>query len=137
MSSTREIIETVYDAWRRGDADTFFGLLDERVEHTIHIPRELHPEGGTTLGKAATAKRLATIAAVYEILAFDNGPILVDGEEASARVRFHYRHRDTGETLDTMGGQFWSLADGRIVRIEEYFDIDEIGAFSRRCGLCA
>jgi uncharacterized protein len=134
MPSTNEIVEALYEAWRTGDFEAVRRGLDDEVEHTVHFAPAINRFGGTTKGRAATEERLAALGAEYEILAFDNGPILVNGDEAATRVRMRYRHRKTGEILDTVSAHFWTLANGRVVQFDEYHDDAPIEAFSRICG---
>lgn len=136
MPTTNEIVAAVYEAWRTGDFEGVRSRLDEGVEHTVHFSPAVNRFGGTTRGRAATEERLAAIGAEYEILAFDNGPILVNGDEAATRVRMRYRHRKTGEVLEAVSGHFLVLANGRIVSLDEYHDDAPIEAFSRVCDNC-
>jgi ketosteroid isomerase-like protein len=136
MPTTEQTVTALYEAWRKGQLDVVLDRLDEGIEHTIHIPPAMNPIGGTVQGRAATAERLAAIGRDYEILAFDNDEIVADGDEARTRVRLRYRHRQTGQEIETVSEHHWRLENGRVVMFEEFHDIDAVRAFSRRCGLC-
>lgn len=137
MPTTEQTVAALYDAWRNGQLDVVLERLDENIEHTIHIPPAVNPIGGSVHGRAATAERLAAIGRDYEILKFENEKILADGDEASTRVRLRYRHRATGEEIETTSSHHWRLANGRVVLFEEFHDMDAVRAFSQKCGFCA
>ncbi len=136
MPTTEQTVTDLYEAWRNGRLDVVLERLDEGIEHTIHIPPSVNPIGGSVHGRAATAERLAAIGRDYEILAFDNGEIVADGDEARTQVRLRYRHRQSGEVIETVSEHHWRLANGRVVAFEEFHDVEAVRAFSRRCGFC-
>ena len=137
MPTTEQTVATLYDCWRRGDLDAVIGTLAEDIEYTIHIPPEMNPVGGTVRGRSAAVERFEGIVRDYEILSFENGDILAHGNEAASRVRMLYRHRPSGEVLETSSMHHWRIEDGRAVLLEEFHDIDTIQQFGRRCGFCA
>jgi ketosteroid isomerase-like protein len=136
MPTTEQTVTALYDAWRNGRLDFVLDRLDDEIEHTIHIPPAMNPIGGSVHGRAATAERLAAIGRDYEILAFENDKIVADGNEARTQVRLRYRHRQTGEEIETVSEHHWRLENGRVVMFEEFHDIDAVRAFSQRCGFC-
>jgi ketosteroid isomerase-like protein len=138
MPTTEQTVAALYDAWRNGQLDIVLERLADDIEHTIHIPPAMNPIGGSVHGRAATAERLAAIGRDYEILAFDNDEIRADGDEAETRVRLRYRHRQTGEEIETVSTHHWRLDEnGRVALFEEFHDLPSVEAFSRRCGFCA
>lgn len=137
MPTTQQTVATLYDLWRRGDLDAVIGTLAEDIEYTIHIPPSMNPVGGTVRGRAAAVERFEGIVRDYEILSFENGDILASGNEAATRVRMLYRHRPSGEVLETTSMHHWRIEDGRAVLLEEFHDIDTIQKFGQRCGFCA
>lgn len=137
MPTTGETLAGIYDDWRNGRLDEFLATLAEDVEYTIHVPPSMIPVGGTVRGRAATADRFRSIVRDYEMLAFENGQFLINGEEGATRVRMRYIHRPTGQTLDTTAMHHWRLVNGRVALIEEFHDIGAVESFARRCGFCA
>lgn len=137
MPTTEQTVAALYEAWRNGQLDVVLEQLAEEIEHTIHIPPAMNPIGGSVHGRTATAERLAAIGREYEILAFENGKIRADGDEASTDVRLRYRHRATGQEIETVSSHHWRLdGAGRVVLFEEFHDLDSVRAFSQRCGFC-
>jgi ketosteroid isomerase-like protein len=136
MPTTEQTIAALYDDWRRGDLDAVLGAVGEDIEYTIHIPPSINPVGGTVRGRTAVAERFTDIVRDYEILAFENGDVLSNGDEAAVRVRMHYRHRPSDTVLETISMHHWKLDDGRVVLLEEFHDIDALRTFGQRCGFC-
>ena len=137
MPTTGETLAGIYDDWRRGNLDAFLATLAEDVEYTIHVPPSMIPVGGTVRGRDATADRFRSIVRDYQMLEFENGDFLVNGDAGATRVHMRYIHRPTGEVLDTTAMHHWRLANGRVVLIEEFHDIEPVHEFGRRCGFCA
>jgi ketosteroid isomerase-like protein len=119
----------MYTAYREKRlADVLANFTDD-FRFTIHLPAESLPGAGTPHGKTDTAKLLEGLIATYDFLTYEPGPIMVTGDEAAVRVRIRYRHKATGEVIETTLGHFWRVRDGKAVQLDEYHDVQHVVSF--------
>lgn len=125
MSAARKLIETYYAAFNRGDMPAFLALLTDDVEHEIN-------QGGVERGKAAFTKFMERMNRHYKETVVD----LVVLEDASGtraaaefRVQGKYLVADTGlppatgQTYDLPVGAFFTLRDGKVARVTNYYNL--------------
>ncbi len=129
MTKTESIIADIYDAWRAQDLDWFASYLPEDFRYVMHLPRSIHPLGGTTEGKAVSIERLRLIAVQFDVLRFDTSDLMIQKDRAAVEIPVRYRHRETGAELETTIANFWTFEEGWPVRLVEYHDVERIKAF--------
>ena len=115
-------------------AGTRFGVAPDDFCHVIHIPQAILPLGGTCRGKAASIARLGVIADDFEFVRFDTSGLVLQDDRAGVEIPVHFRHRETGMSLETTIANFWTFEDGYPIKLSEYHDIDRIQAFSKHLG---
>ena len=130
MTKTETIISDIYDAWRAQDLEWLASYLPEDFSHTVYIPLDVHPLGGTRRGKLAALERFSVIAHQFDFLRFDTGDLMIQKNRAGLEIPVHYRHRETGVQLETVIVNFWTFEDGWPVRLAEYHDVGRIQSFS-------
>ena len=54
---------------------------------------------------------------------------MVTGDQAAVRVRIRYRHKATGETIETTLGHFWRIREGKAAQLDEYHDVQHVVSF--------
>lgn len=87
MNRTRTIIGDFYDAWLDQDVERLASYLPNDFAHVIHVPSELHPLGGTRLGKAASLAQLAEIFSEYDCLSLEAQEFMIDGDRVAVKFR--------------------------------------------------
>ena len=129
MTKTDTVIGDIYDAWRAQDVEWLASYLPEDFHHIIHIPPEMHPLGGTRLGKRATIERLKMLTVQFDFLRFDTQDLMIQRNRAGLEIPVRYRHRETGRYLETTIANFWTFEDGWPVKLVEYHDLTRIQSF--------
>ena len=119
VSAEVAVVERVYDAFGRGDAETIFALF--HPEGTIYQSQAL-PWGGTYHGHAGLAeffgKLTGAIASKVEtehVIDDLEGHVVAIG-----RTRGHVLA--SGRPFDVAETHVWTVAEGRILRFESYID---------------
>jgi len=120
-----ELVLAYYAAFNRGDWDGMLGLLDDAVEHDLN-------QGPRETGREAFAAFLRRMATHYREQLHD---IVVmtspDGARAAAEYVVHgeYLADDPGlppargQRYRLPGGAFFAIADGRITRVSNYYNL--------------
>ena len=133
MTQTMEtILGDIYDAWRAQDLDWLASYLPDDFYHVMHIPAGLYPEGGVCEGKHRVIERWRSVMPTFEVLRFDTSNLLLNKNSAAAEIGMQYRHRPSGEVLDTTKANFWSFEAGWPVKLTEYYDVASIEAVTAR-----
>jgi ketosteroid isomerase-like protein len=123
------VLRDLYDAWRAQDIETVASYLPGEFSHTVYIPADVHPMGGTCTGKISSMQRLSLIAAEFDLLHFETIRLMTDRNRAAVEIPMRYRHRGTGVHLESIFVNFWTFEAERPVRLNEYHDISRIKSF--------
>ena len=77
MTTTRTILDEIYDAWRDHDLERLASYLPDEFSHVIHIPQDVHPLGGMCHGKKAVLERLSLIFTQFDSLRLDPSEVVI------------------------------------------------------------
>jgi ketosteroid isomerase-like protein len=133
MTKTMEtVLGDIYDAWRAQDLDWLASYLPDDFCHVMHLPSALYPEGGVCEGKVRVIERWRSVIPTFEVLRFDTSNLMINKNSAAAEIVMQYRHRQSGEVLDTTKANFWAFEAGWPVRLTEYYDVASIEAVTAR-----
>lgn len=127
MNETERLVRDYYDAFNAEDEAGFFALLSEDVIHDIN-------QGDREVGKDAFAKFCARMSRCYKETLTD---IIVltepTGTRAAAEFVVHGEYIAPDEGLPPARGQkyrlsagaFFSIRDGKIARISNYYNLPD------------
>jgi steroid delta-isomerase-like uncharacterized protein len=124
-AESARVIRAYYDAFNAQDVDHFLDLLTEDVAHEIN-------QGGREVGKDAFARFLAHMNRCYEER-IEDLVILTNesGDRAAAEFTVHGKYLQTdsdlppatGQTYVLPAGAFFTLRDGKVARISNYYNL--------------
>jgi ketosteroid isomerase-like protein len=116
-----ELVESVFDAWNRGDMDA---LATHVADDVAWLEVSGRPEGGTSerLGRERLREALETLFEVWESYRIEVERIEDVGDRVVAVVREVARGRASGVEVDGRWGYVITVENGTIVRIEAYRD---------------
>ena len=132
MANTAETVQQLYARWKARDLESVGVLLAEDFCYVIQVPQDIHPLGGACHGRDMALARLGAILDGFEIIEYAVGPLMIGGDHVATQPRAHYRDCATGEELEITMAHFWTLRDGKAVRLIEYHDIDTVRDFVAR-----
>jgi steroid delta-isomerase-like uncharacterized protein len=125
MTTAEQLVRAYYAAFNAGDVAGFLALLADDVVHEIN-------QGGQEAGKPAFARFLARMNECYRERIVD---LVVLTEPSGARVAAEftvlgtYLKADeglppaTGQTYKLPAGAFFTLRDGKVARISNYYNL--------------
>ncbi|WP_287093978.1 nuclear transport factor 2 family protein [Mesorhizobium sp.] len=73
-------------------------------------------------GKQEFLARLLALDDDFEYLRFIPVEIIDGGDKVAAEVEIHMTRRTTGEEFVMRTADFWTLRDGKIIEMVEYYD---------------
>jgi ketosteroid isomerase-like protein len=121
MADALETVERFYAALEADDVDGMLALCADDVE--IRYPADgALPYGGTWTGRDGAGQFLEAHDAAEEILEFQLGRMVADGELVVVLGRFTGRVKSSGSEWSTAFVHALTVTDGRIRRWEAFFD---------------
>ena len=122
MSTDRELIQSLYDAFARGDAGAVLAAFDPAI---VWMEAENGPyaDGNPYFGPHRVAQGVfARIASEWDDFFCYPDTLLQDGDTVIAAGRYRGTYRATGRALNAQFVHVWTIRDGRIVRFQQYAD---------------
>lgn len=135
--SNRELIQSLYDAFARGDAGTVLGAFDPEIVW-IEAENFLYADRNPYVGPEQVAEgvfgRIMT-----EWNGFTVGPetLLQDEKTVVALGRYRGTYKATGRRLDAQFVHVWTLRDGRVTNFQQYADTLQFARVTGRAGVAA
>ena len=127
QATTRALIESYYATFNAGNRDDFLALLADGVIHDIN-------QGGREIGKEAFRAFLRRMDRCYKETIADIAVMVnEDGTRAAAEFMVHGEYLSTddglpeakGQTYLLPAGAFFSVHDGKVSRISNYYNLPE------------
>lgn len=119
---TRDVIKRIYQLYAAGDLAGAFEAMHEDICYHWNANAELARFSGACASRAEMAARLEELLTVWAPEIFEPMEPIVEGDRAAARVRIRYRHRTTGKILESELAHFWTMRDGRVAELVEFYD---------------
>jgi ketosteroid isomerase-like protein len=118
----RQRIYSLCSAYRQARLDFVLNFIADDVDFVSYAPITIFPCLGRQRGKAAVAKSIQTIHALYEFLSYDPIFVVVEEDDAAVIVRARMKQRATERIIHTLFAHFLQFRDGRIVEFREFLD---------------
>ena len=123
-----EVLRALHTAWGRGLLDEVAQCVTDDLTYWSNIGNADEPL--ILIGKEAFQGFMQSITAKYDCSSSVRELTWREGR-AHARIAHTVRHRESGHTLRGTFRQIADFRDGRIERIEEYYDAAKLQAFRR------
>ncbi|MET0935653.1 MAG: ketosteroid isomerase-related protein [Luteibacter sp.] len=134
MNDTIDLIRRYYEAFNRADWPAMLSLLDEHVAHDVN-------QGRRETGRDRFASFLERMTVSYDEQ-LRNLVVMANetGDRAAAEYVVHGVYKATDEGLPLAqgqsyvlpGGAFFDIANGRIARVSNYYNLEDWLAQVRR-----
>ena len=125
------VVEAAYAAWAARDLAATLALFARDVVFAIHLPDDVVPFAGEEQGRNQLAPRFQAIMDEFDFIEYVPLQITAEGGAYHSRVRFHYRHKETGLEYEGRMRHVWRVEGDKIVHFEEYHDAERVRSFFR------
>ncbi|SRR6056297_280518 len=125
MSHPREVIQSLYDAFARGDAGFVLGLLADDVRWMEAEGSPLASGNPYSSPQQVGEGVFGRLLSVFDDFAATPNEILAEGDRVVAFGRYTAVHKETGEKLDAPFAHSWTLSDGTITAFQQYTDTEQ------------
>lgn len=117
-----EIVSNLYKAYANRDIEGALARCAEDVVFRwIADPRQSR-HAGTAHGKQEFLSRLLALDDDFEYRHFVPVEIIDGGDKVAAQLEIHMTRRTTGEEFIMRTANFWTVRDGEIIEMVEYYD---------------
>jgi uncharacterized protein len=122
MSSNRELVQSLYDAFARGDAGTVLGALHPEVAWN-GAESNPYAVGSPFRGPQRVGEEVfGPLLTDYENFAARPERLVAEGDTVVALGRYSGTHRASGQPLDAQFAHAWTVEDGKITHFQQYTD---------------
>jgi ketosteroid isomerase-like protein len=115
------LIQSLYDAFSRGDLPFILDRLTEDVEWTLEGP-SIIPYAGKRKGIAQVKEFFEALVGTQTNMKLTMGPLMAQGDQVSGLGRYAATVVATGRSFDTPVGHFFTVRDGKISRFVDLVD---------------
>ena len=124
-----DVVKSCFAAWARGDVEGTLHHIDDDCVYTIHVPADVLSFGGVHEGKDAIANCFQDIREQFAFVQYALENVREDGDIVRAQIVFSFTHRSSGEYFDGRCRHVTQVKGKKVVRIDEYHDVDMTRAF--------
>lgn len=123
-----QVVQELYAAFARADMPAILNLLDEEVDwHFVGRPQDI-PFAGQRQGHAQMIDFFVTIAETCNVLEFGPHEVIALGDHVLVLGHEQVQVKATGRIFETDWAHFFTVRDGKIVRLREFYDTAVIAA---------
>lgn len=124
-------VENFWHYWRVQDVTSAIQYLDENIVYTLFVSETALPFGGETRGRDNLEAVFYRMLADWDFLEVEPEVVSTEGDLARVHVRFRYRHRRSGGDYAGTCRCLMTVANGLIIKVDEYHDAPMLEAFMR------
>ena len=123
-SEIEQYIRRLYETYYMKDLRKLAADLPDDFEFRMNLPADAFPGASQNLDRKSSLEVFQQLIDSYDFVAIEIGAIVSDGQRAFVQPHIHYKHKQTGEPIDTTLMHVWTLRNGKPVRLEEFHDVD-------------
>ena len=120
-SNTQAVLD-LYEAFVGGNVPGIFAVLDEQVDWLFNGRSSDVPFAGHYRGHAGMGQFFGTVAPLVDVHSFGPTEVHTFGDHVLALGHERVGVRATGKIFETDWIHFYTLKDGKIIRLREYYD---------------
>ena len=121
MTTNKEIIESAYGSFSKGDVPAVLAVMDPSIEWSEAEGWPLYD--GTFVGPQAIVDgvfmRLGEIGDDFSVHV---NQLVAEGDTVVALGTYTWNRKGTGEPAEVKMAHVWTLADGKIIRFQHHVD---------------
>jgi ketosteroid isomerase-like protein len=128
--SNVEVVRSLFERYERDGIEGVLETMDEDI--VIEIPPELSAEPDDYRGHDGARRYFAGFAGMIDDVRYEAIELIPAGEAVIAHIRLSGRGASSGLDADLEAFVVHDLANGRIVRMRPYAELQEAQAAARR-----
>lgn len=118
----RQCVLKLLDMFYAGDIDGVLALCSDDIDHFVSAPIDILPHLGARRGKAEVRQMWETVHSRYCDMRHEVRALVAEGDQVAADLRVFLRKRSNERVLQFDMAMFFTLREGRLVRVREIID---------------
>lgn len=114
-------VERIYTAFGQGDIPTILNMLAEDIDWLFSGPADI-PFAGRHRGREQVTQFFATLDETVEVEQFEPQEFIAKGDKVVVLGHERMRVKSNGRTCETDWVHVFTLRNGEVVKIHEYYD---------------
>lgn len=128
------LVQTLYDAFGRGDVETILAHLADNVEWRVEGPAAI-PYAGARRGTKEVARFFEAIGNADDNPKLQMDEYMADGDTVAVLGRYRATAKKTGKRIDTAVAHVFTIQAGKVTRFLEFMDTAHVAdAHTARAG---
>lgn len=119
---TESIVRAVCDAYQSKNIDDLLGLCTDEICYRQYSASDRAPYRADCTGKPAFVAALSDIGRDWDLQSFRIADIVVSGNRAATQCEAQFKRTTTGADMRTRNALFWTVKDGLVTEITEFYD---------------
>jgi uncharacterized protein len=122
QTENTQVVQDLYAAFNRGDMPAILDLLDEQIDwHFVGRPQDV-PFAGRRHGHQQMMAFFGTVAATCDVLAFGPNELSSYDDRVVSLGSEQVRVKNTGRIFESDWVHLFTVRNGKIVQLREYYD---------------
>lgn len=117
-----QVVQDLYTAFGRGDVPALLGLLAEDVDWLFNGRSQDIPFAGRWQGQDEMMEFFRIVGETCEVLVFGPNEVITLGEHVLSLGHERVRVRATGREFETDWAHLFTVQNGQVVRVREFYD---------------
>ena len=123
-----KIVRVVITAYQERDLDTVLELTADDIVFINNAQPDFAPHVANVSNKQEFIDYLTEIDECWQVERFELDHLIASDNDVATRSRMEFVSKHTGKNVVSQGAHFWTIKDGKVVRIHEFYDTAEFGA---------
>ncbi|TAK47068.1 MAG: nuclear transport factor 2 family protein [Xanthobacteraceae bacterium] len=125
-ATSRELLQTYYDAVFAGDTKAAVSLFDENIVYTCFAPVNVFPYLGYRKGKTAASDAVAALHRLFHDMSYTVRILVGEGDQVASQVDVRLRKRNDNRMVQLYFAHFTRMKNGLIVEHLTFLDSCDI-----------
>jgi ketosteroid isomerase-like protein len=122
MTNTIELVQSLYEAFKRGDLETIFAAVDPNINWISNADPALIPWGGERKGVAAAKEFFEELAEHVEFESFMPREFLGGSDSVTVLGHTTARLKPSGGRVENEWAHIFKVQNGKVLEFREYLD---------------
>jgi uncharacterized protein len=118
----RQCVLKLLEMFYAGDIDGVLAQCSDDIDHFVSAPIDILPHLGARRGKAEVREMWETVHSRYCDMRHEVRALVAEGDQVAADLRVFLRKRSNERVLQFDMAMFFTLREGRLVRLREIID---------------
>jgi uncharacterized protein len=121
LPTNKEIIETAYASFAKGDVPAVLSVMDPKIEWTEAEGWPLY--GGTLVGPQAVVDGVfMRIGEIGDNFAISVTQLVAEDDTVVALGTYSWNRTESGEPAEVKMAHVWTLDNGKVIRFQQHVD---------------